>query len=161
MFDWSGVYFREVVGAPAQVVPLGYTAFMVTAALGRFIGDRIVARFGRLHVLQVGGLGASLGLGLSVIFPSLLPATFAFMLVGLSVANIIPTVYSLAGKSRPDDPSNALAGVAQVGFLGFLLAPPLIGGVSSWLGLRAALAAVACLGLVVPWVASRATALRQ
>jgi MFS family permease len=161
MFDWSGVYFREVVDAPMQLVPLGYTAFMVTAAFGRFVGDRVVARFGRLRVLQVGGLGASLGLALSVLFPSLLPATLAFMLVGLSVSNIIPTVYSMAGKSRPEDPANALAAVAQVGFLGFLLAPPVIGGVASFLGLRASLAAVACLGLMVPWVASRASALRD
>lgn len=160
MFDWSGVYFREVVHAPVALVPLGYTAFMVTAAFGRFVGDRVVARFGRLRVLQVSGLCASVGLGLSVLLPWLVPATFAFMLVGLSVSNIIPTVYSLAGKSRPEDPANALAGVAQVSFLGFLLAPPVIGGVASYFGLRASFAAVACLGLAVPWLASRASALK-
>ena len=156
MFDWSGVYFREVVRAPAHLVVLGYTSFMITASLGRFAGDRIVAHFGRLRVLQVGGFFASVGLAWSAFVPKLLWSTLAFMLVGLAVSNIMPIVYSLTGQARPHDTPNALASVGQVSFLGFLIGPPLIGEVSSALGLQASFAVVACLGLVVPLLASQA-----
>lgn len=155
MFDWSGVYFRDIVHAPRHLTALGYTTFMVTTALGRFYGDRVVARFGRVRVLQVGGLLASAGFLSSVLFPSLVPATLSFMLVGIGVCNIMPSVYSLAGQSRPEDPSNALASVGQVSFLGFLLGPPLIGEVSSRFGLPSAFLVIACLGLLVPGLARR------
>ncbi|CAN0457983.1 unnamed protein product, partial [Phaeothamnion confervicola] len=45
MFDWSGVYFKDVVHAPQSLVILGYTSFMVMMASGRFIADRLLARF--------------------------------------------------------------------------------------------------------------------
>ncbi|MFN8609517.1 MAG: MFS transporter [Vulcanimicrobiota bacterium] len=155
MFDWSGVYFREVVHAPRHLSALGYTIFMVTTASGRFFGDRVILRFGRVRVLQVGGLLASAGFVTSVLFPNLIPATLSFMLIAIGVCNIMPSVYSLAGQSRPEDPSNALASVAQISFLGFLLGPPLIGEISSRFGLPAAFLVIACLGLLVPGLARR------
>ena len=34
MFDWSGVYFKDVVKAPSSLVILGYTSFMIMMATG-------------------------------------------------------------------------------------------------------------------------------
>jgi hypothetical protein len=42
MFDWSGVYFREIVLAPHSLVVLGYASFMVMMATGRFFGDKVI-----------------------------------------------------------------------------------------------------------------------
>ena len=39
MFDWSGVYFKDIVHAPANFIIVGYASFMVMMATGRFIGD--------------------------------------------------------------------------------------------------------------------------
>src|SRR5690606_33575204 len=47
MFDWSGVYFKEVVKAPSSLIVLGYASFMVAMAVGRFIGDWAIRRLGR------------------------------------------------------------------------------------------------------------------
>src|SRR5205809_830212 len=44
MFDWSGIYFRDIVQAPPHLVPLGYTAFMAMMATGRFVGDWLITR---------------------------------------------------------------------------------------------------------------------
>jgi hypothetical protein len=62
MFDWSGVYFQKVVEAPKELTTLGYVAFMGTMAGGRFIGDRIVTRFGKQKVLQGSGIVIATGL---------------------------------------------------------------------------------------------------
>lgn len=39
MFDWSGIYFQNVVQADKEWVGAGFTAFMCTMATGRFIAD--------------------------------------------------------------------------------------------------------------------------
>ena len=56
MFDWSGVYFKEVVETPRSLIILGYASFMIMMATGRFFGDRIIARVGRKKLLQVSGI---------------------------------------------------------------------------------------------------------
>ena len=73
MFDWSGIYFKDVVKAPHALVILGYTSFMITMATGRFMADNVVLKFGRKLLLQVSGILISTGLLISVLFPYLIP----------------------------------------------------------------------------------------
>src|SRR5690606_34126450 len=121
MFDWSGVYFHDVVKAPEELVILGYASFMIMMATGRFIGDFVVGRFGRQRTLQVSGILMFVGMLASVIFPNLWVGTLAFMLVGLGVACNVPTVYSVAGKHKTIPAGVALAMVSSISFLGFLM----------------------------------------
>ncbi len=53
MFDWSGVYFKEVVKAPQSLVMVGLSIFMVMMATGRFAGDRVIARIGKKENIAV------------------------------------------------------------------------------------------------------------
>src|SRR5690606_32115672 len=55
MFDWSGVYFSEIVLAPESLVIIGYASFMIMMAIGRFVGDKIISHFGRQRTLQCSG----------------------------------------------------------------------------------------------------------
>jgi MFS family permease len=155
MFDWSGIYFKDVVKAPSSLVILGYTSFMIMMASGRFVADRLIAKFGRKHLLQVSGVMISSGLFISVIFPYLIPSTIGFMLVGLGVSSIVPTVYSTAGKNGKVAPGIALATVSSVSFLGFLMGPPLIGYISAAAGLRYSFAVIGIFGLFITLLVSK------
>lgn len=146
MFDWSGVYFQKVVEAPKEWVTLGYTTFMATMATGRFLGDRLVTRFGIQRMLQSSGIIISCGLAVAVIFPTMIPATIGFFLVGLGVSSVVPLVYSAAGKSKTMSPGVALAAVSTIGFLGFLIGPPLIGFIAELAGLRWSFTIIAIIG---------------
>jgi MFS family permease len=73
MFDWSGVYFKDVVKAPSSLVILGYTSFMIMMATGRFVADYIISKIGRKKLLQICGVMISTGLFTSVLFPYLIP----------------------------------------------------------------------------------------
>lgn len=126
MFDWSGVYFESVVQPGPGLVQTGYVAFMSTMALGRFTADRMVMRFGAVRVLRASGILIAAGLLVAVLFPVLWSATLGFLLVGLGTSSIVPLCYSMAGKSKKMIPSVALASVSTIGFLGFLLGPPVI-----------------------------------
>ncbi|MBN3518542.1 MFS transporter [Algoriphagus lutimaris] len=151
MFDWSGVYFKKVVNADPSLIALGYVAFMGTMATGRFITDKIAARFTKVAVIQVSGVLIFVGLALAVIFPTVTVATIGFLLVGLGVASIIPLSYSIAGRSKLYAPSVALALVSTISFFGFLLGPPLIGFIADLFNLKTSFAmiAVAALGITL------------
>jgi len=146
MFDWSGIYFQKIVQAPKSLITLGYSAFMGTMALGRFLGDGLVLRFGRKEILQVSGFLIAAGLLIAVFIPTLAFATIGFLLVGFGVSSVVPIVYSQAGKSEKMSPGIALATVSSIGFLGFFIGPPLIGFVAEAFGLQWSFGIIALLG---------------
>jgi MFS family permease len=147
MFDWSGVYFQHVLQVPKNQVAIGYAAFMSTMAGGRFLGDWFINRLGNRMVLRFSGLLITTGLLLSVLLPTLVTATIGFMLVGLGVSSVIPVVYSNAGKMGNLSPSVALATVSSIGFIGFLIGPPIIGFIAEMFSLRWSFTLIALLGL--------------
>jgi MFS family permease len=161
MFDWSGVYFKDVVKAPASLVILGYTSFMIMMATGRFVADYFISRIGRKKLLQISGVMISTGLFTAVFFPYLITCTIAFMLVGLGVSSIVPTVYSAAGKHTKVPTGIALATVSSVSFLGFLMGPPLIGYISEMFGLRYSFAIIGVFGMGIALLVSRIKALQD
>ena len=155
MFDWSGVYFKEVVHAPRSLIILGYASFMIMMATGRFFGDRIISKVGRKKLLQVSGILILTGLMISVLFPYIVTATLGFIIVGLGVSSIIPTVYSTAARATKIAPGMALASVSSIGFLGFLLGPPLIGYIAELANLRYSFAVVALFGLCITMIVTK------
>jgi MFS family permease len=161
MFDWSGIYFKDVVKAPASLVILGYTSFMVMMASGRFMADRVTMMIGRQKLLRICGVMISGGLYLAVLFPNLVTATIAFMIVGLGVSSVVPSVYSAAGRQNKVPPGIALATVASVSFLGFLMGPPMIGYISQAFGLRYSFAVIGIFGLGITLMVPRIRLLSQ
>jgi MFS family permease len=149
MFDWSGVYFKEIVIAPESLVVLGYASFMTMMASGRFISDYLIDRLGRIKLLKINGLLIFTGMGLSVAFPTLVFATIGFLLIGLGVSAVVPIVYSMAGKLGKDNPGAALTSVSSISFFGFLLGPPVIGYIAELSSLRHAYGLIALLGLAI------------
>lgn len=155
MFDWSGVYFKDIVKAPGPLVILGYTSFMIMMASGRFLGDGLINKFGRERVMQISGVMISVGLFTAVFLPYIIPCTIAFMLVGLGVATIVPTVYSMAGKNPTVPPGEALTIVSSVSFLGFLMGPPVIGHIAEAFGLQFSFAFIGIFGVLIAFMVAK------
>ncbi len=155
MFDWSGVYFKQVVKAEGPLVSLGYASFMIMMATGRFIGDRLAERFGRKKMVQLSGVLIFTGMMIAVLFPNIIMATIGFLIVGFGVSSIIPLLYSTAGKVKDVSSGIAIATVSGVGFLGFLMGPPLIGYIAELAGLQYSFALIALLGLGISLMISR------
>ena len=147
MADWSGVYFQNVVMSPAAFTTLGYVAFMGTMATGRFLGDCLVTKFGIKRILQISGILIATGLLTLVLFPYLFTAIAGCLLVGFGVSCVVPVIFGLAGKSSGMSPGLALAAVSTIGFLGFLIGPPLIGFIAQATSLRWSFTLIALLGM--------------
>jgi MFS family permease len=149
VFDWAVNYFKKVVKADRQMVVAGYTAFIITMTLGRMMGDKILAFLGLQKVLLFSGALMSLGFFITVFFPYLYMATLGFLLIGLGDSIIIPTVYSLAGKSAKMKPNYAIASVTMIGYIGFLSAPLTVGSISQKWGMPSAFTLMAVLSFFI------------
>ncbi|WP_028979431.1 MFS transporter [Sporocytophaga myxococcoides] len=149
MFDWSGVYFKKVVLAEKDWIGVGYSAFMGTMAMGRFLADNYTTRFGLKQTLLASGLLITIGLLIAIIFPKLLTATIGFLLIGLGVSSVVPLAYGAAGKSNKVPAEIALTAVASIGFIGLLIGPPIIGIVAGLTSLRISFLIISFLGLCV------------
>jgi len=127
MADWSAVYLRTDFGSSAGFAATGYAAFSLAMAAGRFIGDPVRERLDAVPLLRLSGGVSALGLALGLIVGQPLAAVAGFACVGFGLANVVPVLFSAAGRARNVPTGTAIAGVATVGYLGFLAGPPIIG----------------------------------
>lgn len=139
MLDWSAVFLTQVQGMPAERAGLGYAAFATAMTVGRLTGDRWVRRIGPQRTVLTGALLAAAGLGLATLAPTWPLALPGFALVGLGCSNIVPVLFSLAGRQHAMPESLAVPAIATMGYAGVLMGPALIGFVAHGTSLVAAL----------------------
>jgi predicted MFS family arabinose efflux permease len=149
VLDWSAVFLRDERGFAIAHTGLGYAAFSVAMVTGRLLGDGITARLGPVRVARYGGALAAAGVVLATVVPSDAAALAGFALVGLGASNIVPVVFSAAGRVPGTPPSVALATVTTCGYAGVLAGPAAIGFVARAADLSIALAGIALLLAIV------------
>lgn len=155
MFDWSAIYFEDVVKLPHNKAIIGYASFMFMMASGRFLGVYLIGKFGRKNLLQISGAIISIGMALAVIFPNIIVAIFGFMLIGLGVSSIVPMVYSIAGNNKKVPAGKAITMVSSIGYFAFLFGPPLIGYVSQLSSLRYSFGIISVFGLLITFLITK------
>lgn len=155
MYDWSGIYFQKEVHASASIATAGFVVYMIAMTTGRFFGDWLVNRIGIKPMLRYSGILIFAGMLLSALFPFPLLAGFGFILIGFGVACVVPLVFSIAGKSKTLSSGSAIASVSTVGYLGFLMVPPLVGFIAQAAGLRWSFALMAALGILMVFMVSK------
>lgn len=154
--DWSGIYLRDAAGARPSQQPLAVAAFSLSMTIGRFAGDALTAKLSRAALLRNAGLVAAGGLSLAVAVPQPAFVIAGYAVLGLGLSVVVPLTFSAATR-LPDLPAGAgLAGVATLGYVGFLIGPPLIGAVADISSLRIAIAGVAFLFVLLAALGSSA-----
>ena len=146
MFDWSGIYFQQVVGE--EIFTAGYLTFMIFMAASRFISDRIIDKVGMAKTYILSAILIFSGIGLAILFPSFWPAMFGFSLVGFGAASVIPMTYTLAGTSKTYSPGIAISIIATFGIVGMLIGPPFIGYLAHAFNLKVSFIAFAFSGVM-------------
>ena len=133
--NWSALYLEEISKAEEKYFGLGFTAFSLTMAFGRFFGDKISQKFGSIKIIMVGLLIAIIGF-INILRVDLVYSIIGFGLVGLGFSGIIPELYRIGGKLPGVDSSKGISMIAGAGFLGFLITPFLLGKISDWSSLK-------------------------
>jgi MFS family permease len=93
----------------------------------RFCGDAVRNRVGAVPLLRASGVTAAAGMSLAALAPSAPLATLGFAITGIGLANIVPILFSAAGRHGGANPGAAIAAVSFIGYGGMLMAPSLIG----------------------------------
>lgn len=147
MFDWSGIYFKEIV--KVELFTLGYLIFMICMALSRFASDHVVERIGLAKIFIISSLLIVTGISTAVIFPSFWPSMIGFCLVGLGTASIIPLAFTQASFSKKYSPGMVISIIGTYGIVGAFSGPPIIGYLAQGFSLRIAFIAFAISGFMI------------
>ncbi len=153
MLDWSAVFLRDVRGVPEASAGFGYACFSGAMVLGRLLGDRVITRFGAVWAVRAGAGVAATGFLLAACTPGVVPSLLGFALIGLGSSNIVPVLFSAAGRLPGTPPAIGIATATTLGYLGLLSGPALIGVLSHAISLPIAFAAVAGLLALVAMAA--------
>jgi predicted MFS family arabinose efflux permease len=147
--DWSTVYLRDSLGAREDLATAGYAAFSVAMVAGRLVGDRLSARLGPVALVRGCGVLAAAGLATGLLVDAPVAGIVGFGCLGAGLSCIAPQVFSAAGGRNPAVAGQAIARVAGLGFLGFVVGPVVIGFTARLVGLPHALLIPAVLALFV------------
>ncbi|KQB44352.1 putative membrane protein [Flavobacterium daejeonense] len=155
MYDWSGIYFQNVLHASQKMTTAAFVFFMTAVTLGRFCGDYAVMRFGIKNILLYSAIFISLGFLLCFLLPFVVTTIFGFVLIGIGVSCTVPLVFSIAGKSKNLSSGSALTSISTIGYLGFLVVPPMVGYISEVLSMKWAFLIMAFLGGVMIFMVNK------
>jgi MFS family permease len=147
-FVWSVIYLRDL-GAPPLLSGASFALFNGAMLTGRLSNASIVTRHGFRFSLAISGATLILATTLLLSSHSVPVATIGFILTGLGVAGVVPTVLSRASQLAPDMSGAVSGGIMAAAYIGFIVCPPAIGWISQATSLRVALACVGVTGVLM------------
>ncbi|MBB3228477.1 putative MFS family arabinose efflux permease [Luteibacter sp. Sphag1AF] len=149
MLDWSAVFLRFSRGFDISMAGLGYAVFSVAMATGRLLGDRITAKLGPVMIVRLGSFIAAIGFVVATTLPWGYAGLLGFLLVGMGASNIVPVLFSAAGRLPGTSAGIAIATVTALGYAGMLAGPAVIGFAAHAFSLPVALFGIGVLLILV------------
>jgi len=156
--DWLPLVMVDGHGFAASWGSGVYAVFAASMTVGRFGGGRFVNRYGRAAVLRTSALVGAAGIAGVVFLDHGGAATGAVVLWGLGASLGFPVAISAAGADAADAEQSAarVSFAATIGYVAFLVGPPVLGLLGEYLGLRPALVLVLVLVAVASLLAAAA-----
>ena len=151
ILDWGAILLTTTDGYTPSQGGIGYAIFAGAMTIGRLTGDWFVRQLGRRRVLLVGGLCTAVGFFITVLASSPFVALAGFLLVGAGASNIVPILFTAAGRQKDKDmPAGvAISIITTIGYMGVLAGPALIGFIAGASSLHLAFAGLGAAMLVV------------
>ncbi|WP_367868174.1 MFS transporter [Pedobacter sp. WC2423] len=149
ILDWSAVFLKDVRNFDAATAGAGYAAFSIAMTVMRLLGDQLVDKVSPQKIILFGAAISSSGYLVAVFSPWGWLSLAGFVLVGLGAANIVPVLFSAAGKIKDVPASVSLPIVTTIGYTGSLAGPAGIGFIAYSSSLSVAFCFIALLLLIV------------
>ena len=157
--DWIAKASVDGLGTSESTGALMFALFVLAMTAMRFLGGRVIDKYGRVAVLRASMAAAAAGLCLFVLAGNPWLAAVGAALWGIGAALAFPMGMSAAA----DDPQQAAARVSVVstlGYISFLAGPPLLGYLGDLTGIHNALLAILAPILVALLLAGAAKPLK-
>ena len=134
--DWSVIFMRDVFATPPFISGLALALVAFSQFIVRFFADDFVERYGPEKVTYWSVITLGIGVSLVGFAPNPVVALAGFSLLGAGTAVIFPLAISAAAQRKDRPAAVNVAALAQLSFVVFLLAPPMLGAVAEFFGIR-------------------------
>jgi MFS family permease len=141
--DWLALAMVDTKQATQPLAALGYGGYSLAMLLGRLLGGPAVDRWGRVAVLRFCGACATIGVLLVCLAGTMHLVLLGALLWGLGLSVVFPVTMSAAGEAVPGRGAEGVTVVSTIGYVGFLVGPPLLGMIADVVPLDRALLLVA------------------
>ena len=134
--DWSVIYMRDIFFTPPFINGLAIVMVALTQFSVRYYADQYVEIYGSEKVSKISVVAMLIGV-VSVCFSnSPYLSLVGFVFIGGGSAVIFPLAMSAAAQKTDRSAAINVASLAQISFLVFLLAPPILGFIAENFGIR-------------------------
>jgi MFS family permease len=163
--DWSALFAVRERGMSEATGALMFSVFCIAMAVVRLVGDRVQRRFGAIRVLVAGSVLAGIGLLTAGIVPVAWVTYAGYLLAGSGVALVFPVVLDLAGavgrRSDGTGGEREIGFVTSIAYSGFLVGPPMLGGIAELTNLSFAIGFVGVVAMLIAPAALASAAARR
>lgn len=139
MYDWCVLYLKQDVGMPQSQAAIGYAVFSGAMALARFGGDYLRSHYAERSLLKVGATLSAVAMAVVLLSATGWVAFVGFAIAGAGLAPVAPILFNAATRVPGVSRAAAIASVTSIGYSGFMIGPPLIGGIAQATSLTMAL----------------------
>jgi len=163
--DWSALFAVRERGFGEAAAAVTFSVFCVAMGVVRLVGEHAERRFGAVRLLVGGALVAGLGLMLTAFVPVAWLTYVGFALAGGGLAFAFPVALDLAGAvGRRGDGTGGereIGFVTTIAYSGFLIGPPMIGGVAQFTNLEVAIGFAGVIAVLIAPAALASAAARR
>jgi len=150
VLDWGAILIIDQQLTAPKNAGVGYILFSVAMVIGRLTGSKVVGLWGEFWVLITSGMITIFGIATVLLATLEFVALMGFALIGLGAANIVPILFSAAGRQTVMPASLAIAAVTTTGYAGVLVGPAMVGFAADLTSLSTAFWLLAGLITLVP-----------
>jgi MFS family permease len=163
--DWSALFSVRERGMSEAAGAVTFSVFCIAMGIVRLVGEQMERRFGAVKLLVGGSLLAGAGMLLTALVPVVWLAYVGFALAGAGLAFAFPVALDLAGAvGRRGDGTGGereIGFVTTIAYSGFLIGPPMIGGVAHLTILEFAIGFAGVIAMLIAPAALAAAAARR
>ncbi len=163
--DWSALFAVRERGLDEAAAAITFSVFCVAMAVVRLTGEQAERRFGADRLLVGGSVVAAVGLLATAIVPSGALAFVGFGLAGAGLAFAFPVALNMASAvgRRADGTGGEreLGFVTTIAYSGFLIGPPMLGGIAQVTNLEVAIGFAGVVAALIAPAALAAAAARR
>lgn len=140
--DWAALMWSDHYHLPDGRAARGYVSIVAGMVAGRFAGDVIVARLGNERTRRLGAAFAALGVVLAALAPVPWVSSIGLFATGFGVSQLFPLMM-VGASALTGGRSSGMAAFSSGARLGFLVGPPVVGGLAGLTSVATAVLIVA------------------
>ena len=147
LLSWSAIHLERTLGGSAIVGGLGPGVLAGSMVIGRALTQALSRRFSERELIGVSGVVGTIGATAFALTPNIVAGLVGIALAGIAISVVAPLIFGVAGRvGGPGRQASSIARVTTLAYFGFVVGPPLVGGVAG--------AATLPIGLLVMAVAA-------